>query len=1086
MKIQELSYGAPTTIVLRLLGNRASSGAKIGEEATLRRSQAAGKSLLQVGTEAWQVEGVGPADQDALDMVFDTGLPHLGWVARSGQDNTVAIQIHRFAHAVHWDGDVGITFDEKTLESIARVQSGRARVKKVENWLAEQFLLPDLRGSDRPARLFASAGPNQAASSDNAFLLHGKSFSAPVERRNGQLWVRTVRRVRRGQSSAVALTLVKADVEFRDSTFVTTFREEHNAAFQKLLSSGKQYLNHWDGYSERERRQIAERAVTLGSAQYTRVHQIDSRTFRFHLDPNSGKEFLDRLSDEHSDLEASSHPPDGLTDGMVQIEGPRHEASFSGTVAWVNAAACEIALRAPEEREFTPPPKDGAVYLSLAGDRVRLARQRKARNKIAKMETPMPQLGLLLEGAPVQGTPSGRKIIEPTSLAAFAPYRSFTEQQQAAVRLALNTPDIVLIQGPPGTGKTSVITAIQQCLVQLGKEAGNVGHGVLLTSFQHDAVDEVVRRTEVLGLPAVKIGSRQYEDGNRRVQDWCDRKANELRTALSPAGQLQRAVRQVETLVIGYGKQPLSPGHTAELIGQIDRLAGSYLPVTLRSRLMRAHSDLAAATDQPRFAVDDLAPLRRAVSGIRTDPTSFSDDGPHMARKALLRLASQDAFADEDRVLLEEAAAWEESETPPAPFLERVALLRDRLLDLAAPIMAPLRVASDDELVRLFGEVVGALRERLETSADGAAAAVEQFLDELENDPDAVAEAVRDFTAVLAATCQQSSSKAMAEEVGNHIQFDTVIVDEAARANPLDLMIPLCLATRRIILVGDHRQLPHLLEPDIERELETSAEEDILTALRQSMFERLFHYLRAAKHEKGRAEREITLDTQFRMHPVLGAFVSDAFYAEDTKLDSGPNTAALHHGIERYGDLVAVWAHLGQDRFPGEDAGRSKSRPAEATWIAEELLRLCDEAPAEHDFGVIAFYRAQVQAIWTALQAVGLAVRDRSGEYRASGRLTDRLHVGTVDAFQGREFDIVLLSVTRSNNHPGGTSRANRRKYGHLLLTNRLCVAMSRQKRLLIVVGDETMFDAAMTVGEVKGLVSFRELCKEGSHGRVI
>jgi len=55
--------------------------------------------------------------------------------------------------------------------------------------------------------------------------------------------------------------------------------------------------------------------------------------------------------------------------------------------------------------------------------------------------------------------------------------------------------------------------------------------------------------------------------------------------------------------------------------------------------------------------------------------------------------------------------------------------------------------------------------------------------------------------------------------------FESVIVDEAARANPLDLFIPLSMARRRVVLVGDHRQLPHLLEPDVERQLAEGVEQ---------------------------------------------------------------------------------------------------------------------------------------------------------------------------------------------------------------------------------------------------------------------
>ena len=72
-----------------------------------------------------------------------------------------------------------------------------------------------------------------------------------------------------------------------------------------------------------------------------------------------------------------------------------------------------------------------------------------------------------------------------------------------------------------------------------------------------------------------------------------------------------------------------------------------------------------------------------------------------------------------------------------------------------------------------------------------------------------------------------------------------MIVDEAARANPLDLMVPLSLAKERIVLVGDHRQLPQLLDDSLVPSLSSRHDPDIVDAvLSRSMFERLFLKLR--------------------------------------------------------------------------------------------------------------------------------------------------------------------------------------------------------------------------------------------------
>ena len=75
----------------------------------------------------------------------------------------------------------------------------------------------------------------------------------------------------------------------------------------------------------------------------------------------------------------------------------------------------------------------------------------------------------------------------------------------------------------------------------------------------------------------------------------------------------------------------------------------------------------------------------------------------------------------------------------------------------------------------------------------------------------------------------------------------------------------------------------------------------------------------------------------------------------------------------------------------------------------------------------------------------------------------------------------VILSMTRSNDI-SCTKENLRRKYGHLVLENRLCVAMSRQKRLLIVAGDSAMLNGEIAAEHLRGLVKFKEMCR-GEHG---
>jgi superfamily I DNA and/or RNA helicase len=144
---------------------------------------------------------------------------------------------------------------------------------------------------------------------------------------------------------------------------------------------------------------------------------------------------------------------------------------------------------------------------------------------------------------------------------------------------------------------------------------------------------------------------------------------------------------------------------------------------------------------------------------------------------------------------------------------------------------------------------------------------------------------------------------------------------------------------------------------------------------------------------------------------------------------------------------------------------------------------------------VISFYAAQVDEVLQQLEPLGIAEPLPDGSFRVAdawretrgmdGQLKERIRVGTVDAFQGKEFDVVFLSMTRSNDYRLSNERSMRRKFGHLMLENRLCVAMSRQQRLLIVVGDAGMLQGEAAQSSLRGLVAFRKLC-EGRDGCVV
>ena len=406
-----------------------------------------------------------------------------------------------------------------------------------------------------------------------------------------------------------------------------------------------------------------------------------------------------------------------------------------------------------------------------------------------------------------------------------------------------------------------------------------------------------------------------------------------------------------------------------------------------------------------------------------------------------------------------------------------------------------------------MADIEHAIDAPLRQSRRGISAVVASYHAALSQAPNEAARAVREYASIVGATCQQSAGKAMSSlkelsdlDASEGIEFDTVVIDEAARANPLDLFVPMAMARRRIILVGDHRQLPHLVQRELEDELisRQSLTEAQAKAYEQSLFERLVKQLRE-QEKVDNIKRVVMLDTQYRMHPTLGDFISKQFYESEglDVLHSGRPAEDFAHTIPGYQGKCAAWLDVplqdGKERFlkPGYE------RRAEAISIAKEVKRIADSCGPSLSIGVISFYRAQCDLILDALADEGLA-EEEDGEiriarsYRQTESGDERLRVGTVDAFQGKEFDVVFLSVVRANDvvipdQKEGEERERllNSKYGHLRLANRMNVAMSRQRKLLVAVGAKHMAEGPESEEGVPALAAFLKLCREEmAHGR--
>ena len=638
--------------------------------------------------------------------------------------------------------------------------------------------------------------------------------------------------------------------------------------------------------------------------------------------------------------------------------------------------------------------------------------------------------------------------------------------------------DIALIQGPPGTGKTTVIAAIVERLNEEADKRGGIQGRVLLTGFQHDAVENIIQRLTINGLPVPKFGKRSGEKTDRnvnvyqhRLQEWCLSHAADLRKknpqiteSLQEKGLRGRSVQYVKTPSLSLAISLLEEALTLS-----DRILG----VDLRNRLQTELKRLRVEQDTT-FTENPALPI---VRNLRVTEAGFSDDGPERASELLFTIKNE--LEKNDQEILSQAGKWSNKQEKP-PFLKELQNLKRKLLRKYTP--APIfRVEkARDSIINLIKEILSQIRTNGSSVNDKKSAALAELLITMENNPQGIMTAVNDYSFAFAATCQQSVNLPMETMMGvapdvsrQNIEYDYVIVDEAARVSPRDLMIPM-VQGKRIILVGDHRQLPQLIDEEVARQMENGTENgENNDWLKKSMFEYLFTERIPALEKMDGIKRRVTLDRQYRTHPILGDFISRNFYERfnpEEKFTSGRAPEDFAHTLPGVEGKCAVWMDIPISEGNMMRSSNGMIRPAEAHAICKKLREWIEydcenesDSKKQLTFGVISFYKAQTEQLKYMLKKDF----DRYiNEFK--------LRIGTVDSFQGMEFDVVFLSLVRTG----------KSGFGFLKLYNRLNVSMSRQKKLLVAVGDAAFYNTDQAREQVPGLADFLKVCR--NQGRVL
>jgi DNA polymerase III delta prime subunit len=1063
----------------------------------------------------------------AIDLNFHLkrGCACLAEILQVANDGSALLKILFFYGDIIELGDIEIGIDER-IEKTAKKNGirfnkpndlGRVLAEKCKITVGGEDFFLLMRGPATNADFEIEKKTEDDDASTNevivgekyrAFSICGERVRIPVERRSidktRNIFFATKVIFTDNQKSEGALCLARGSVGFSDYTKTGGIRALAAGAMNLLSKEAGSYLKQWDEYGAVEGEMLLSRAKAVGKIVFHTPERTAKGVKLFVSQPPEGVSEGDVLEitseeplyirrpeitwEEYSKVLSEEFKSKKEKRGKEKERDDRQGSLFEpAPILSMSKTSIELELQAiPDDGMF--------LILSINGDKIQIERRMRARAAILEGRSANPLLGLIIEEGGV--LPDIQRVTKLKPLTPFVKDKVFkyspTDRQVEAVSVALNTPDIALIQGPPGTGKTTVITAILERLNEEYNKTKSIRGQILVSGFQHDAVENIVSRLSINALPAVKFGKRSSESEfsgdvtTEKINQWCSDVAGKIRQKNPEIAQTEDQLRLSE-LFCAYATCP-SKNNTIDLVKRILALPRSVISEEVENEAKCIMDSL-----QTELCPSGPSMLRLARS-LRVTTVGFEDDGPARAIDLLEKL--EDRLSIFDKAVLERAGRWQKGN--PIDFLTELKALKGRLLSIHTP-SPEFRVEKTREDVLKLSATVSKILDSSLQSANKKTAVLADFLHELEDNPGGVREAVGDYNFVFAATVQQSegreirSAKTKSDE--DVVKYDTVIIDEAARASPRDLLIPMSQAEKRIILVGDHRQLPHLIDEEVAKVLEgdsSAGSKKEIDFVKKSMFEYLFRRLKKLEEKDG-IKRTVTLDAQYRSHPLLGDFVSDNFYkryGEDYR--SPLPESFFEHSLESIEGSPAVWIDVPNSQGKEEVLpSHSRRRIAEAQSIAKQLSEWINSTQAIGlSFGVISFYKAQVFAVFEALAKYGISERAQDGawqispQYRFLDGSQERLRIGTVDAFQGMEFDVVFLSVVRSQNANSRKSKEKehdmrlRKLFGHLMSENRLCVSMSRQKKALVVVGDAEFVNTQDAFDAVPALKNFYDLCK--------
>ncbi|WOH07546.1 hypothetical protein DCAR_0726978 [Daucus carota subsp. sativus] len=256
-----------------------------------------------------------------------------------------------------------------------------------------------------------------------------------------------------------------------------------------------------------------------------------------------------------------------------------------------------------------------------------------------------------------------------------------------------------------------------------------------------------------------------------------------------------------------------------------------------------------------------------------------------------------------------------------------------------------------------------------------------------------------------------------------------LVVDEAAQLRECELLIPLqVLGIKHAILLGDECQLPAYVNSKVSAK----------AGLGRSLFQRL-SILGFSRH---------LLDTQYRMHPKLSSFPNAKFYQNrimDAEIVKSESYGKRYLPGPMYGTYSFMNISSGREVIADGHSYKNMVEVAVLLKILHLLYKVCEAEKLNLTVGVISPYAAQVSEI------------QRKIGHKYDNHDKFKLHIGSIDGFQGSEKDVIIISTVRCN---------ERGSIGFVSDPQRTNVALTRARHCLWILGNEETLSRSDSIWE--------------------